>query len=65
MLVGYLVHALDDTVLTLLKGTSDHPLPDVKMDCVYAGSDAGSLASEFRKRYLLYLFFQKVFDFYI
>ncbi|KAG1773836.1 hypothetical protein EDD22DRAFT_965119 [Suillus occidentalis] len=31
-------------------GTSDHPLPDVKMDCVYAGSDAGSLASEFRKR---------------
>ncbi|KAG1828830.1 hypothetical protein EV424DRAFT_485401 [Suillus variegatus] len=24
-------------------GTSDHPLPDVKMDCVYAGSDAGSL----------------------
>ncbi|KIK42761.1 hypothetical protein CY34DRAFT_12187 [Suillus luteus UH-Slu-Lm8-n1] len=31
-------------------GTSDHPLPDVKMDCVYAGSDAGALASEFRKR---------------
>ncbi|KIK42765.1 hypothetical protein CY34DRAFT_755321 [Suillus luteus UH-Slu-Lm8-n1] len=26
-------------------GTSDHPLPDVKMDCVYAGSGAGSLAS--------------------
>ncbi|KAG1773771.1 hypothetical protein EDD22DRAFT_965064 [Suillus occidentalis] len=25
-------------------GTSDHPLPDVKMDCVYAGSSAGSLA---------------------
>ncbi|KAG1725023.1 hypothetical protein EDD22DRAFT_1054388 [Suillus occidentalis] len=25
-------------------GTSDHPLPDVKMDCVYAGSGAGSLA---------------------
>ncbi|KAG1863724.1 hypothetical protein F4604DRAFT_1039258 [Suillus subluteus] len=24
-------------------GTSDHPLPDVKMDCVYAGSGAGSL----------------------
>ncbi|KAG2119172.1 uncharacterized protein F5147DRAFT_832948 [Suillus discolor] len=24
-------------------GTSDHPLPDVKMDCVYAGSVAGSL----------------------
>ncbi|KAG1879113.1 hypothetical protein F4604DRAFT_1902949 [Suillus subluteus] len=24
-------------------GTSDHPLPDVKMDCVYAGSDAESL----------------------
>ncbi|KAG2159079.1 uncharacterized protein EDB93DRAFT_1117952 [Suillus bovinus] len=23
-------------------GTSDHPLPDVKMDCVYAGSGAGS-----------------------
>ncbi|KAG1908842.1 uncharacterized protein F5891DRAFT_974143 [Suillus fuscotomentosus] len=23
-------------------GTSDHPLPDVKMDCVYAGSVAGS-----------------------
>jgi len=23
-------------------GTSDHPLPDVKMDCVYAGSDVGS-----------------------
>ncbi|KAG2071897.1 hypothetical protein BDR04DRAFT_1230823 [Suillus decipiens] len=22
-------------------GTSDHPLPDVKMDCVYAGSGAG------------------------
>ncbi|KAG2745769.1 hypothetical protein P692DRAFT_201792705, partial [Suillus brevipes Sb2] len=31
-------------------GTSDHPLPDVRMDCVYAGSGAGSLASEFRKR---------------
>ncbi|KAG1794055.1 hypothetical protein EV424DRAFT_1548107 [Suillus variegatus] len=26
-------------------GTSDHPLPDVKMDCVYAGSGAGSLVS--------------------
>ncbi|KAG2071887.1 hypothetical protein BDR04DRAFT_1153894 [Suillus decipiens] len=26
-------------------GTSDHPLPDVKMDCVYAGSGAGSLKS--------------------
>ncbi|KAG1855598.1 hypothetical protein F4604DRAFT_1932230 [Suillus subluteus] len=26
-------------------GTSDHPLPDVKMDCVYAGCGAGSLAS--------------------
>ncbi|KAG1773835.1 hypothetical protein EDD22DRAFT_2922 [Suillus occidentalis] len=25
-------------------GTSDHPLPDVKMDCVYAGSGAKSLA---------------------
>ncbi|KAG1753184.1 hypothetical protein EDB19DRAFT_814881 [Suillus lakei] len=25
-------------------GTSDHPLPDVKMDCVYAGSGVGSLA---------------------
>ncbi|KAG1861820.1 hypothetical protein DFJ58DRAFT_839639 [Suillus subalutaceus] len=25
------------------KGTSDHPLPDVKMDCVYAGFGAGSL----------------------
>ncbi|KAG1878627.1 hypothetical protein C8R48DRAFT_687564, partial [Suillus tomentosus] len=24
-------------------GTSDHPLPDVKIDCVYAGSGAGSL----------------------
>ncbi|KAG1859016.1 hypothetical protein DFJ58DRAFT_292447 [Suillus subalutaceus] len=24
-------------------GTSDHPLPDVKMDCVYAGSGAESL----------------------
>ncbi|KAG2028496.1 hypothetical protein BDR03DRAFT_976511 [Suillus americanus] len=24
-------------------GTSDHPLPDVKMDCVYAGPDAGSV----------------------
>ncbi|KAG1811128.1 uncharacterized protein BJ212DRAFT_1589406 [Suillus subaureus] len=24
-------------------GTSDHPLPDVKMDCVYAGSGAGPL----------------------
>ncbi|KAG1773808.1 hypothetical protein EDD22DRAFT_1704 [Suillus occidentalis] len=24
-------------------GTSDHPLPDVKMDCVYSGSSAGSL----------------------
>ncbi|KAG1822518.1 uncharacterized protein BJ212DRAFT_1296565 [Suillus subaureus] len=24
-------------------GTSDHPLPDVKMDCVYAGSGARSL----------------------
>ncbi|KAG1902879.1 uncharacterized protein F5891DRAFT_1186016 [Suillus fuscotomentosus] len=24
-------------------GTSDHPLPDVKMDCVYAGSGTGSL----------------------
>ncbi|KAG2130988.1 uncharacterized protein EDB93DRAFT_1108212 [Suillus bovinus] len=24
-------------------GTSDHPLPDVKMDCVYAGSGAGSM----------------------
>ncbi|KAG2359413.1 hypothetical protein BDR07DRAFT_1488276 [Suillus spraguei] len=24
-------------------GTSDHPLPDVKMDCIYAGSGAGSL----------------------
>ncbi|KAG1753180.1 hypothetical protein EDB19DRAFT_814818 [Suillus lakei] len=24
-------------------GTSDHPLPDVKMDCVYAGSSVGSL----------------------
>ncbi|KAG1858262.1 hypothetical protein C8R48DRAFT_834861 [Suillus tomentosus] len=24
-------------------GTSDHPLPDVKMDCVYAGSGSGSL----------------------
>ncbi|KAG1858241.1 hypothetical protein C8R48DRAFT_715795 [Suillus tomentosus] len=24
-------------------GTSDHPLPDVKMDCVYAGSVTGSL----------------------
>ncbi|KAG1902877.1 uncharacterized protein F5891DRAFT_132276 [Suillus fuscotomentosus] len=24
-------------------GTSDHPLPDVKMDCVYAGSGPGSL----------------------
>ncbi|KAG2053470.1 hypothetical protein BDR06DRAFT_956530, partial [Suillus hirtellus] len=24
-------------------GTSDHPLPDVKMDCVYAGPGAGSL----------------------
>ncbi|KAG1756113.1 hypothetical protein EDB19DRAFT_1902286 [Suillus lakei] len=24
-------------------GTSDHPLPDVKMDCVYAGSGVGSL----------------------
>ncbi|KAG2113649.1 hypothetical protein BD769DRAFT_1105812 [Suillus cothurnatus] len=24
-------------------GTSDHPLPDVKMDCVYAGSGAGLL----------------------
>ncbi|KAG2070258.1 hypothetical protein BDR04DRAFT_1100490 [Suillus decipiens] len=23
-------------------GTSDHPLPDVKMDCTYAGSGAGS-----------------------
>ncbi|KAG2028842.1 hypothetical protein BDR03DRAFT_988145 [Suillus americanus] len=23
------------------KGTSDHPLPDVKMDCVYAGSGTG------------------------
>ncbi|KAG1773811.1 hypothetical protein EDD22DRAFT_793802 [Suillus occidentalis] len=40
-------------------GTSDHPLPDVKMDCVYAGSDAGSLASECRKRYLFYLSFRK------
>ncbi|KAG1816259.1 hypothetical protein EV424DRAFT_1540782 [Suillus variegatus] len=26
-------------------GTSDHPLPDVKMDCVYAGSGAGSPVS--------------------
>ncbi|KAG1790689.1 uncharacterized protein HD556DRAFT_1310470 [Suillus plorans] len=26
-------------------GTSDHPLPDVKMDCVYAGSVAGSLVA--------------------
>ncbi|KAG1902887.1 uncharacterized protein F5891DRAFT_1171854 [Suillus fuscotomentosus] len=26
-------------------GTSDHPLPDVKMDCVYAGSGAGSLVA--------------------
>ncbi|KAG2148014.1 hypothetical protein DEU56DRAFT_927899 [Suillus clintonianus] len=26
-------------------GTSDHPLPDVKMDCIYAGSGVGSLAS--------------------
>ncbi|KAG1861673.1 hypothetical protein F4604DRAFT_1097638 [Suillus subluteus] len=25
-------------------GTSDHPLPDVKMDCVYAGSGVESLA---------------------
>ncbi|KAG1859010.1 hypothetical protein DFJ58DRAFT_726470 [Suillus subalutaceus] len=25
-------------------GTSDHPLPDVKMDCVYAGSGVDSLA---------------------
>ncbi|KAG2119125.1 uncharacterized protein F5147DRAFT_603343 [Suillus discolor] len=24
-------------------GTSDHPLPDVKMNCIYAGSGAGSL----------------------
>ncbi|KAG1858259.1 hypothetical protein C8R48DRAFT_267259 [Suillus tomentosus] len=24
-------------------GTSDHPLPDVKMDCIYAGSGSGSL----------------------
>ncbi|KAG1822522.1 uncharacterized protein BJ212DRAFT_809884 [Suillus subaureus] len=24
-------------------GTSDYPLPDVKMDCIYAGSGAGSL----------------------
>ncbi|KAG1719669.1 hypothetical protein EDB19DRAFT_1918659 [Suillus lakei] len=26
-------------------GTSDHPLPDVKMDCVYAGSGVESPAS--------------------
>ncbi|KAG2352666.1 hypothetical protein BDR07DRAFT_1564439 [Suillus spraguei] len=30
---------------TFTQGTSDHPLPDVKMDCVYAGSGAGSLVS--------------------
>ncbi|KAG2075301.1 hypothetical protein BDR04DRAFT_1150099 [Suillus decipiens] len=43
MPVGYL-RAHDATILILLlKGTSDHPLPDVNMDRVYAGSGAGSL----------------------
>ncbi|KAG1790705.1 uncharacterized protein HD556DRAFT_1488440 [Suillus plorans] len=33
----------DDGIPYCHAGTSDHPLPDVKMDCVYAGSGAGSL----------------------
>ncbi|KAG2151192.1 uncharacterized protein EDB93DRAFT_1327749 [Suillus bovinus] len=31
----------EDGILYCHAGTSDHPLPDVKMDCVYAGSGAG------------------------
>jgi hypothetical protein len=31
----------ENGVLTLGIGTSDHPLPPVKMDCVYAGSCVG------------------------
>ncbi|KAG2755814.1 hypothetical protein P692DRAFT_20826810, partial [Suillus brevipes Sb2] len=42
-------------------GTSDHPLPDVKMDCVYAGSDAGSLASLSYYRGTCFTFFSKSF----
>ncbi|KAG1863726.1 hypothetical protein F4604DRAFT_1039760 [Suillus subluteus] len=33
----------DDRIPYCHAGTSDHPLPDVNMDCVYAGSGAGSL----------------------
>ncbi|KAG2053452.1 hypothetical protein BDR06DRAFT_457836 [Suillus hirtellus] len=33
----------EDGILYCHAGTSDHPLPDVKMDCVYAGSGSGSL----------------------
>ncbi|KAG1780431.1 hypothetical protein EV702DRAFT_1194570 [Suillus placidus] len=33
----------DDGIPYCHAGTSDHPLPDVKMDCVYAGSGTGSL----------------------
>ncbi|KAG2339012.1 hypothetical protein BDR05DRAFT_951451 [Suillus weaverae] len=34
----------DDGIPYCHAGTSDHPLPDVKMDCVYAGSGVESLA---------------------
>lgn len=34
-------------------GTSDHPLPDVKMDCVYAGSGAGSLTPLRERSYVI------------
>ncbi|KAG2071884.1 hypothetical protein BDR04DRAFT_1153893 [Suillus decipiens] len=34
----------EDGILYCHAGTSDHPLPDVNMDRVYAGSGAGSLA---------------------
>ncbi|KAG2737301.1 hypothetical protein P692DRAFT_201066770 [Suillus brevipes Sb2] len=34
----------EDAIPYCHAGTSDHPLPDVKMDCVYAGSSAVSLA---------------------
>ncbi|KAG2033203.1 hypothetical protein BDR03DRAFT_968241, partial [Suillus americanus] len=34
---------LEDGIPYCHAGTSDHPLPDVKMDCVYAGSGAGSV----------------------
>ncbi|KAG2335276.1 hypothetical protein BDR05DRAFT_1007002 [Suillus weaverae] len=33
----------DDGIPYCHAGTSDHPLPDVKMDCVYAGTVTGSL----------------------